>query len=71
MKCKNCGAELNNGKCEYCGSIYAENMLYMDFKIDPDVVTRFIKKSPLIIKGDCNKDNDSVMHKVEVMGGMK
>lgn len=26
MKCKNCGAELNSGKCEYCGSIFSEDM---------------------------------------------
>lgn len=24
MKCKNCGAELNNGKCEYCGSVFED-----------------------------------------------
>lgn len=26
MKCKNCGAELNNGYCEYCGSFYGEEL---------------------------------------------
>lgn len=26
MKCKNCGAELYNGKCEYCGTNYNEDM---------------------------------------------
>lgn len=25
MKCKNCGAELNNDKCEYCGSSFWTN----------------------------------------------
>ena len=26
MKCRNCGADLNNGRCEYCGAIFTENM---------------------------------------------
>ena len=26
MKCKNCGAELNNGRCEYCGSFFGEEL---------------------------------------------
>lgn len=25
MKCVNCGAELNNGVCEYCGTDYHKN----------------------------------------------
>ena len=24
MKCRNCGAELKYGKCEYCGSVFNE-----------------------------------------------
>lgn len=34
MKCKNCGAELNNGKCEYCGSFFLENRKYLFIKGD-------------------------------------
>ena len=47
MKCRNCGAELNNGKCEYCGSFFAEYQEYV--RVRPD------------------KDDDSRMHKVEMM----
>lgn len=38
MKCKNCGAELNNGRCEYCGSVFPEDMRYtlISPKIDID-----------------------------------
>ncbi len=36
MKCKNCGAELNNGRCEYCGS-----------EFNDDLLVRLIRKSPL------------------------
>lgn len=32
MKCKNCGAELNNGYCEYCGSFFAEHQKYVVLK---------------------------------------
>ena len=41
MKCKNCGAELNNGKCEYCGSICFEDMYYMPIvNVDGDAIYR-------------------------------
>ena len=66
MKCKNCGAELNNGRCEYCGSFFMENTLYMNLKIDTEVMARHLRERPLVFKGYCDKDNDSVMHKVEV-----
>ena len=69
MKCKNCGAELNNGKCEYCGAVYAENQLHINMKIDPEVMARHLKElkeRPLIFRGYCDKDDDSVMHKVEI-----
>ena len=35
MKCKNCGAELNNGKCEYCGAFYPKYQRYVYIKGDP------------------------------------
>lgn len=33
MKCKNCGAELNNDKCEYCGTFYGEELRSVEVKI--------------------------------------
>ena len=45
MKCKNCGAELNNGKCEYCGSVFMEDMRYILPKIDPEKMEALIKES--------------------------
>jgi len=65
MKCKNCGAELTNGKCEYCGSVFTGNMLYIP-KPDPKTVADILTSRSYIIKGDCNKDNDSVMKKVQI-----
>jgi hypothetical protein len=52
MKCKNCGAELNNGKCEYCGSVFMEEMRYIvpNIKIDPEEIIRLIRKSPIIVQ---------------------
>lgn len=50
MKCKNCGAELNNGRCEYCGSVFLEDMRFYTLKtpqIDEDLLVRLIRKSPL------------------------
>ena len=52
MKCKNCGAELNNGKCEYCGSVFMEEMRYFvpNIKIDPEEIIRLVRKSPIIVQ---------------------
>lgn len=52
MKCKNCGAELNNGKCEYCGSVFMEEMRYFvpNIKIDPEEFIRLLRKSPIIVQ---------------------
>lgn len=52
MKCKNCGAELNNGKCEYCGSVFMEDMRYFvpNIKIDPEEIIRLVRKSPIIVQ---------------------
>ena len=47
MKCKNCGAELNNGRCEYCGSVFPEEMRMFTLKIDPGI---FKQVDPEIIK---------------------
>jgi len=43
MKCKNCGAELNNGKCEYCGSKFLEHTLFLKGNCDKDDDSRMIK----------------------------
>ena len=43
MKCKNCGAELNNGRCEYCGSRFAEDMRLFTLKA-PEIDTEFFRK---------------------------
>ena len=43
MKCKNCGAELNNGRCEYCGSRFSENMRLFTLKA-PEEDTDFFRK---------------------------
>lgn len=68
MKCKNCGAELNNGRCAYCGSFFAEDMRYYTLKppqIDEDLMHKRLSK-PLILKGNCDKTDNSRMEKVEV-----
>ena len=64
MKCKNCGAELNNGRCEYCGSFFVEDLRMLTLKppkIDEDLLHKM-----LILKGNCDKVDDSRMEKVEV-----
>lgn len=51
MKCKNCGAELNNGRCEYCGSMFAEDMrLYTlkEPKFDDDLLMKLLHESPIL-----------------------
>lgn len=54
MKCRNCGAELNNGRCDYCGSFFAEDMrlftpkkttLEIKCDIKPDEIIRAIERS--------------------------
>lgn len=48
MKCKNCGAELNNGRCEYCGAVFAEDMrLYTlkEPKFDDDLLMKLLHES--------------------------
>ena len=47
MKCKNCGAELNNGKCQYCGATCFEGMYYLPIvDIDGDAIYRALHKKP-------------------------
>lgn len=50
MKCKNCGAELNNGKCEYCGSVFLEDMRYFvpNIKIDEDKLRKIVTRTRII-----------------------
>ena len=36
MTCSNCGAELNNGRCEYCGSFFPEYQEYVRVRPDKD-----------------------------------
>lgn len=50
MKCKNCGAELNNGKCEYCGSVFLEDMRYVipNIKIDKEEFQRIAARRPIV-----------------------
>ena len=43
MKCRNCGAELNNGRCEYCGSFFAEDMRLFVLK-QPEMTPNMIEK---------------------------
>ena len=47
MKCKNCGAELKNGKCEYCGSQFGEidePEIHISLEVDPEVIHRAISR---------------------------
>ena len=50
MKCKNCGAELNNGKCEYCGSVFLEDMRYFvpNIKMDEDELRKIVTRTRII-----------------------
>ena len=51
MKCKNCGAELNNGRCAYCGSTFAEDMRLYTLKepeIDEDLLKRILLGTPIV-----------------------
>lgn len=47
MKCKNCGAELNNGKCDYCGTVFQKDAPYiaMNLEISEDELIKAIKRS--------------------------
>lgn len=61
MKCKNCGAELNNGRCEYCGSVFAEDMRMFTLKapqIDPEIIKQALYGSHVI--------DDSRMYKERI-----
>lgn len=42
MKCKNCGAELSNGKCEYCGSVFLEDVRYIELNIPSEKVAELV-----------------------------
>ena len=67
MKCKNCGAELNNGRCAYCGSVFPEEMRMFTLKapkIDPEIIkqtlygSHVIKDSPERIEVTCLGDSE-------------
>ena len=59
MKCKNCGAELNNGKCEYCGSVFLEDMLYFvpNIKINEEKLQAILRKASNLYAVHCCGDN--------------
>ena len=68
MKCRNCGAELNNGRCEYCDSVFPEYVDKWIIKppvVDPAIVADAIKRTP-IFRTNPYRDDDSVMHKCEI-----
>lgn len=50
MKCKNCGAELNNGKCEYCGSVFLEDMRYIvpNIKVDEEELQKVLSSKHVL-----------------------
>ena len=63
MKCKNCGAELNNGRCEYCGSHFSEDMKLFTLKkpeIDPDFFRQVLYGSHVIDDSRMNKERIEV-----------
>lgn len=60
MKCKNCGAELNNGKCEYCGSVFVENMYYIpSVKLDESQFKRVMEQAQVM--KDCASPKISIL----------
>ena len=55
MKCKNCGAELNNGRCEYCGSVFPEEVRLLTLKpqkIDEKVIRKVLSRVEVTCLGD-------------------
>lgn len=42
--CKNCGAPLKGSVCEYCGTVYRENQIYMNVNVDAVDVKRLIER---------------------------
>ena len=64
MKCKNCGAELNNGKCEYCGSVFAEDTRFFTLKPTSSYLDLIHK---IALKGNPYREDDSRMHKAEMI----
>ena len=67
MKCKNCGAELNNGRCEYCGSFFAEDMRLFTLKppqINEDIIRKALRTA--LISVNPYREDDSRMHKAKI-----
>lgn len=67
MKCRNCGAELNNGRCAYCGSVFSEDMRLFTLKkpeIDENLIQKALEGS--FFMGNARRDDDSKMHKTKV-----
>lgn len=53
MKCKNCGAELKYGKCEYCGSVFDDAWyLVPEVKFTEEQFRKIIAKSPILNEAD-------------------
>lgn len=52
MKCKNCGAELNNGICEYCGLVSLEDMRYVTINIPPEKMEKVVNEWLKDVKGN-------------------
>ena len=51
MKCRNCGAELKYGKCEYCGSDFREDVPYIvvpKLEIPEDRLKEILRQPPWI-----------------------
>ena len=63
MKCKNCGAELNNGKCEYCGSVFPEEVRLLTLKT-PQISENVIRK--VLLKANLYQEKDNRMHKERI-----
>lgn len=61
MKCKNCGAELNNWRCAYCGSCFSEDTKLFTLK-KPEIDTDFFRK---VLYGS-HVINDSRMYKERI-----
>ena len=60
MKCKNCGAELNNGKCEYCGSVFWDtSYIIPNIQYDEEQIREIVKRTPIV-------KSDIYMHKAEI-----
>ena len=70
MKCKNCGAELKYGKCEYCGSVIDDACyLVPEVKFTEEQVRNIIAKTPIVVPDEIwaieTKDGDVYLDDAE------